>query len=246
MTADNVWSFTTTAGAGSCPSANSLVQNWPVDTQPFPPLLALSPEEIQFAGVACLEGDFDIRWTIESNTPDSRNTCNSCAEPDFVKGQGVNPSYPDGASISVDQSDGFNFGTWLIRAQIFNTSTSLDHQGFEDFNLVVDPAAFQLVAGNTWQDITLSLFGNMPSASRTDAGGSCAAGEFEWTLTFYGGAEIVSQCVSFGSLNPGSAYEHEFTGLIESPYTLTIHYVDGTLSDLGSMQFSRDFDISPP
>ncbi len=229
------------------PDPNSLNLNLPIDTGPFPPLLALSPIETQFAGVAYLVGNFDIRFTIEGVTPDLRNSCAPCPELNKDRFQNLNLFYPDGAKFFADQSAGFNFGTWQLRAQIFDTDTGFDHVGHEDFNVVVDPGAFQIIPGSSWQDMTLSLFGDMPGASTSSAVGSCLAGEFEWELrTSIGGAVISTRCVAMNTLTSGGTTDWSFTGLSENIYTATLRYVDGTPSNLGSMQFLRDFNIISP
>ncbi len=243
---DKVWSFTTTTAPASCTFPNSLDQIWPIDTGLFPPHLFLSPAEAQFVGVACLEGDFSINWTVLGNTPDARNTCTSCIEPNFLNGQGLDPVYPDGANISVDQSEGLNLGRWQVSTQIFNNTTQTNHAGSDSFDIVVDPAAFQIIPGNTWQNITLSLFGDIPTASRTVAVGSCVAGEFELTLAFFGGSTISTECIPFNLLSPTSAITRQFPGLAQSDYTATIRYVGATPGNLGNLQFSRDFSIAPP
>ncbi len=233
------------------PDVNSLVQNWPIDTATFPPTLFLSPTESLFAGVAFLQGPYAIRWTVDAFTPDSRNTCSSCADVSFVPDQDLGLSYPDGANISVDQSAGYNFGTWEVSNQIIDTGTGLDFAGSDFFNVVVDPGAFQIIRNANWQHITLSMFGDMPGASRFASIGPCPAGEAYWRVTFtqenteFG---VDSRCIALNSLNQNSVTDWTITtGLSENNiYTATLRYVDGTPSNLGTMQFSRDFMITPP
>lgn len=231
---------------------NTLVQTWPLDT--FLPLgtttafLALSPKEAQFVGVAFLAGPFDIRWTIESTSPDPRNACAPCPGPSITPGQAnLSLRYPDGATLQPDLSQGLSLGSWIIRTQIYNTDTGLDHQGFDEFTLIVDPGAFQLIPGSNWQDMTLSLFGDMPGASTTSAVGSCSAGQFEWELSvFLAGTSVDKRCVDLSTLTSGGTTDWVLTGLAEGNYTATLRYVDGTPANLGAMFFERHFEIVKP
>ncbi len=209
LTADEVWSFTTGAVVVSCTDPNSLSLHWPIDIGTSPALLALSPSEVQFAGVACLESppNLAIRWTIEDSETDPRSSCSPCADPDFETAQDFSTTYPDGANISVEQGSGFNFGNWSVSVQLFDQDTGADFAGSEFFDLVVDPGAFQIIRGGNWQNLTLSLFGDMPGASLVDPVGSCAAGVAEWTLSFFGGAVVDTLCFNIDNLDPDSAFE---------------------------------------
>ncbi len=225
---------------------NSLSLHWPIDTGVFPPMLALSPNEAQFAGVAYIEGPFEVRWTVKDTSVDPRSECDPCDQPTITPGNEPSLDYPDGALIVLSQDGGLLVGTWGLRTQIFNTDTGLDWAGFEDFNLVVDPGAFQVIAGANWSDITLSLFGDMPGASRTEAVGSCAVGEAVWSLEVLGGAVVDTRCVDIAALDPLTYSDWSITGLGEGDYTASIRYVDATPSKLGPMLWERSFKVQQP
>ncbi len=230
----------------SRPDPNSLSLHWPIDIGLFPPQLFLSPGESQFAGVAYLAGDYDIRFTVVSYGPDARNTCGSlCPAISKPRVQDLSYRYPDGADISVDQSAGNNFGRWTLEAQIYDTVTGLDYAGSESFDVIVDPGAFQVVIDGV--DLTLSLFGDMPSASTTDAVGSCAAGEAEWTLTdILTTTTIDTKCVDVTTLVPGTITDWSFTNLTPSAYSAALRYVDASPANLGIKEFQRSFWVVAP
>ncbi len=230
----------------SRPDPNSLSLHWPIDIGLFPPQLFLSPGEAQFAGVAYLVGDYDIRFTVVSYGPDARNTCGSlCPALSKPRAQDLSYQYPDGADISVDQSAGNNFGRWTLEAQIFDTITGLDYLGYESFDVIVDPGAFQVVVDGV--DLTLSLFGDMPSASTTDAVGSCAAGEAEWTLTdILTTTTIDTKCIDITTLVPSTTTDWSFTNLTPSAYSAALRYVDASPANLGIKEYQRSFWVVAP
>ncbi len=221
------------------PEPNSLELNPPIDTNPFPPRLALSPEEAQFIGVARLEGAFDIRLSIEDETLDPRSTCAPCNGPDISPENRAAEAHPDGAVISLAQDGGSQLGTWLIRAQIFDTNTGLDHLGDEEFEVVVDPGAFQAAIDHAEGDVTLSLFGDMPGAARSGTVGSCADGEAAWVFEEFGGSVVEQRCVDIGSLDANGFLEWTIEDLDDGVYVASLRYLDASPSNLGELTFER-------
>jgi hypothetical protein len=134
--------------------------------------------------------------------------------------------------------------------QLFNTDTGEDFAGFDFFDVVVDPGAFQIIRNaDDWQRVTLSLFGDIPGASRFVSVGACSAGQAEWKVEFseFNGVIIERYCIDINTLNQSSVTDRTIRNLIEGViYTVTLSYVDGTPSNLGPMQFSRDFTVAPP